>query len=128
MRALNPAYRVNKPNALPPKPVQQPVSGFQTFLRRNNGNGGDNSTSKSDDAEVDWYIASRAILPFFDVDADADDGLSPPTKRRRLHLNDLPDEVLIKVGDFFDGLLWSWEDALKVDYQKFYLPQVLSLT
>ena len=77
-------------------------------MRRNNGNGGDSSSSKNDDAEVDWYIASRAILPFFD--ADADDGLSPPTKRRRLHLNDLPDEVLIKVGPA-QGFLMTFKPA-----------------
>ncbi len=40
----------------------------------------------------------RAILPHFDeIDDGGDDGGTLPAKRRRLHLNDLPDEVLIKV-------------------------------
>jgi hypothetical protein len=78
-------------------------SGFQTFLRRSH-NGGDGAGNRSDEyggSDADWYMTSRAILPHFDdVDCDAEDGVTMPPKRRRLHLNDLPDEVLIKVYFF----------------------------
>jgi hypothetical protein len=68
-------------------------------LRRNNNNGNnDNASSRNDDPDIDWYIASRAIMPFFD-DVVCDEGVTPPPKRRRLHLNDMPDEVLIKVTE-----------------------------
>ncbi len=64
------------------------ISGFQVLLRR----GYDGYGSRFDDnssSDADWYITSRAILPNFEEVASDDENV-PPTKRRTIHLNDLP--------------------------------------